>query len=149
MDVDGAAAVKTDEKTSKTTTEDAMDMEMTKDDAGEAKKEDEEGEKKDDKPEPTSEELTNPSRVTPAQEKAVRFDQSSRFVPIAAPAGTFKYPTRGFVVLRDTDPDEEIAYLDAQFKPVAPPVPADAADDDEPPPPEDFELDPEDEARGF
>jgi 26S proteasome regulatory subunit N2 len=32
---------------------------------------------------------------------------------------------------------------------VAPPVPADAADDDEPPPPEDFELDPEDEARGF
>ena len=149
MDVDGAAAVKTDEKTPKTTTEDAMDVEMTKDDAGEAKKEDEEGEKKDDKPEPTSEELTNPSRVTPAQEKAVRFDQSSRFVPIAAPAGTFKYPTRGFVVLRDTDPDEEIAYLDAQFKPVAPPVPADAADDDEPPPPEDFELDPEDEARGF
>ena len=49
----------------------------------EATKEGEEEKKTEDKPEPTFKELTNPSRVTVLQEKVVRFDQGSRFVPIA------------------------------------------------------------------
>ena len=137
MEVD--TAVKTEDKPAG---EDAMDVETT-----EAKKEGGEDEKKIDLPEPSSEELTNPSRVTPAQEKYVRFDQGSRFVPIAVSAS--KCPTRSFIVLRDTDVGEEIAYVDAQFKPVEPPAAPAAADDDEPAPPEDFEFDPDAEDRGF
>jgi len=104
--------------------------------------------KKEDKVEPTSEELTNPSRVTVAQDKAVRFDASSRFVPIAASNST-KYPCRGLIVLRDTTPGEETAYVELKFKPQTPPQPVAAAEDDEPAPPEDFEYAPEDEERGF
>ena len=54
-------------------------------------------------PEPSEEELSNPARVTPAQEKYVRFDEGSRFVPIVAEKATH---ARGFVVLRDTTPGE-------------------------------------------
>lgn len=81
------------------------------------------------------------------QEKVVRFDQGSRFVPIAT-SGSSRYHTRGFIVLRDTEPGEEIAYVETQFKP-AEPAAAPEADDDEPAPPEDFEFNPEDEERGF
>lgn len=66
MDVDGVVVVKMDEKILKIIIEDVMDVEMIKDDVGEVKKEDEEGEKKDDKFESTSEELINSSRVTSA-----------------------------------------------------------------------------------
>lgn len=137
MDVDAAA--KTEEKSK---AEDAMDVE--KPDV-EVKKEGEE--KPEDAPEPSSEELTNPSRVTAAQEKFVRFDQGSRFVPIAASASS-KYLTRGLIVLRDTEPGEEIVYVESLFKPAVPPAAAaPAPEDDEPTPPEDFEFDPDD--RGF
>ena len=92
--------------------------------------------------------MTNPSRITVAQDKAVRFDPESRFVPIAATSST-KYPCRGFIVLRDTTPGEEIAYVDLKFKPQSPPQPVEAADDNEPAPPEDFEFDPDDDERGY
>lgn len=118
---------------------DAMDVE---------KKQGEDEAKKEEKPEPSSEELTNPSRITVAQDKAVRFDPESRFVPIAATSST-KYPCRGFIVLRDTTPGEEIAYVDLKFKPQSPPQPVEAADDNEPAPPEDFEFDPDDDERGY
>ena len=141
MDVDEA------DKTEEKPDDDAMEVEKKEGESVEATKEGEEEKKTEDKPEPTSEELTNPSRVTVLQEKVVRFDQGSRFVPIAT-SGSSRYHTRGFIVLRDTEPGEEIAYVQTQFKP-AEPAAAPEADDDEPAPPEDFEFNPEDEERGF
>jgi len=133
--------------------EDKMDVETTdvkKEDGENATAEDENAAAKEEtKPEPTSEELTNPSRVTLAQEKVVRFDPTSRFLPIAVPTGSSKFPARGLIVLRDAAPDEETVYVEPKFKPAAPPAAPDAADDDEPAPPEDFEFDPADEDRGF
>jgi 26S proteasome regulatory subunit N2 len=131
---------------------DKMDVETTavKEEDEDATAEDENAAVKEEtKPEPTSEELTNPSRVTLAQEKLVRFDPTSRFLPIAVPTGSSKFPARGLIVLRDAAPDEETVYVEPKFKPAAPPAAPDAADGDEPAPPEDFEFDPADEDRGF
>ena len=60
----------------------AMETEEDKDKPADDKK-DADAERKEDKkaPEPTKEELANPARVTPAQERYVRFDEGSRFVP--------------------------------------------------------------------
>jgi 26S proteasome regulatory subunit N2 len=105
-------------------------------------KEEEEDEKEKKKPEPTKEELSNPARVTPAQERYVRFDEGSRFVPAAADL------KRGFVVLKDTTPGEDIEYVAATRTLVpgvtdtgggaAAAVPA----EEEPAAPEEFEFDP-------
>ena len=107
-------------------------------------KEEEEDEKEKKKPEPTKEELSNPARVTPAQERYVRFDEGSRFVPAAADL------KRGFVVLKDTTPGEDIEYVAATRTLVpgvtdtgggaAAAVPA----EEEPAAPEEFEFDPTD-----
>lgn len=50
-------------------------------------------------PEPTSETLTNPARVVPAQEKYIRFKEDSRYTPVKSAAS-------GFVLLRDLRPSE-------------------------------------------
>jgi 26S proteasome regulatory subunit N2 len=107
-------------------------------------KDEEEDEKEKKKPEPTKEELSNPARVTPAQERYVRFDEGSRFVPAAADL------KRGFVVLKDTTPGEDIEYVAATRTLVpgvtdtgggaAAAVPA----EEEPAAPEEFEFDPTD-----
>jgi 26S proteasome regulatory subunit N2 len=139
--VPAAVGMQVDASPAENKPEDAMDVE---------KKEPAEGEeeKKEEKPEPLHEELTNPSRVTVAQEKAIRFDSESRFVPIAA-SGTTKFPARGLIVLRDTTPGEEVAYVELQFKPQAPPQAVVAVDQDEPAPPDDFEFNPDDDDRGY
>jgi 26S proteasome regulatory subunit N2 len=100
-------------------------------------------------PEPTKEELANPARVTPAQERYVRFDDGSRFVPIAAGKAGKAAPTRGFVVMRDTTPGEEVEYVTSTRAPPAgvagaPGAAAAAAPaaEEEPAPPEAFEFDP-------
>jgi 26S proteasome regulatory subunit N2 len=99
-------------------------------------------------PEPSKEELENPARVTPAQERFVRFDEGSRFVPaVAGMAGK----TRGFVVLKDTTPGEEVEYV-ASTRTIVPGVTgpaggaaaAAAPAPEEPAAPEAFEFDPND-----
>jgi 26S proteasome regulatory subunit N2 len=101
-------------------------------------------------PEPSTEELSNPARVTPAQERYVRFDEGSRFVPVAAETAGKAAPTRGFVVLRDTTPGEAVEYVTSTRAPAvgaaggagsaaaAAVVPVEA----EPAPPAAFEFDP-------
>ncbi|KAH7299750.1 hypothetical protein KP509_24G027100 [Ceratopteris richardii] len=56
-------------------------------------------EKKSEVEQPSGEELHNPARVVPAQEKYIKFREGSRYVPIkAAPSG--------FVMLKDLEPSE-------------------------------------------
>lgn len=50
-------------------------------------------------PEPLFEILTNPARVVPAQEKYIKFSETSRYLPIKASPS-------GFVLLKDLRPDE-------------------------------------------
>ena len=137
MDVDAKAEDKADDM-------DATKTEQADDDTKASTATEEE------KPESSTEELTNPSRVTTAQEKMVRFDATSRFLPVAVPASGTKFPARGLIVLRDTEPGSETLYVEPKFKPSAPPVQAPAAEDDEPEAPEDFDIDDDDDAhRGF
>jgi len=65
-------------------------------------------EKKAPEPEPTFQLLTNPARVIPAQEKFIRFIESSRYVPV-------KPAPSGFILLRDLQPTEaeDLALTDA------------------------------------
>jgi 26S proteasome regulatory subunit N2 len=100
-------------------------------------------------PEPSKEELENPARVTPAQERFVRFDEGSRFAPAVAGMAS---KTRGFVVLRDTTPGEEVEYV-ASTRTIVPGVTgpaggaaaaAAAPAPEEPAAPEAFEFDPND-----
>ena len=118
---------------------------------GEAKKEGDEGKGGEGKgegagkktSEPSKEELANPARITPAQERYVRFDEGSRFLPVTA-AGKAA-PSRGFVVLRDTTPGEEVEYVTSSRTPPAAAAAAPAAAaEEEPAPPEAFEFDPND-----
>jgi len=112
------------------------------------------GEKKEDEPEPESEILTNPSRVTPQQEKFISFDPAARFIPCESSTSGNKEKSRvgrGFVVLKDQTPEEEVFYVELAFKPAEVDAQAGAAanagagaDDDEPAPPEDFEFDEDD-----
>lgn len=111
---------------------------------GDKKDDEEDAEKEKKKPEPTKEELSNPARVTPAQERYVRFDEGSRFVPAVADL------KRGFVVLKDTTPGEDIEYV-AATRTLVPGVTntgggatAAAPVEEEPAPPEEFEFDPND-----
>jgi 26S proteasome regulatory subunit N2 len=97
--------------------------------------------------EPSSFALDNPARVVPAQRRFVSFPPAQRFQPVRpAPSG--------FVVLRDTRPEEgPVEYLfqedraaaAAAAAPAAAPAAAAAApaaqpEGDEPPPPEPFEY---------
>ncbi len=131
----------------------AMDVSEKADDEAEqsADKADKEEEAKK-QPEPSEEELSNPARVTPAQEKYVRFDEGSRFVPIVAEKATH---ARGFVVLRDTTPGEDVEYVQSERTlvpgvtgPAAAGAGGGAADaapaEEEPAAPEAFEFDPND-----
>lgn len=126
----------------------AMETEEDKDKPADDKK-DADAEQKEDKkaPEPTKEELANPARVTPAQERYVRFDEGSRFVPVVAHKATH---ARGFVVLRDTTPGEDVAYVEST-RTIVPGVTgpaggaaAAAPAEEEPAAPEEFEFDPND-----
>ena len=120
-----------------------------------------EEEKKEDEPEPEFEILTNPSRVTPQQEKFISFDPAARFVPCESSSATTTTTTtikeksrvgRGFVVLKDQTPEEEVFYVELAFKKAEVDAQAGNAanagagndDDDEPAPPEEFEFDEDD-----
>ena len=95
------------------------------------------------KPEPASEELDNPARVVPAQEKFVSFMEGSRFLPLK------KGASAGILVCKDTTPGEEVCVVAAA-------VAGDAGDDkpaagagadsapaaDEPAPPPAFDFQP-------
>jgi 26S proteasome regulatory subunit N2 len=101
-------------------------------------------------PEPTSFTLENPARVVPQQRRFVAFVSENRWHPVR--------PTpSGFVVLKNSTPDEPVEYLfQEEKKPAATeaatapaatgdaatqPTAAGAADaGDEPPPPEPFEY---------
>jgi 26S proteasome regulatory subunit N2 len=52
-------------------------------------------------PEPTSFRLSNPSRVTPEQEKFVSFDLDQRYAPVNS-----RGKPAGIVILADRTPDE-------------------------------------------
>ncbi|XP_038702017.1 26S proteasome non-ATPase regulatory subunit 1 homolog A-like [Tripterygium wilfordii] len=95
-------------------------------------------------PEPSFEILTNPARVTPAQEKVVKFLEDSRYVPV-------KLAPSGFVLLRDLRPTEpEVLSLTDSPSSTATPGGGSAtgqqgsastmAIDDEPQPPQPFEY---------
>lgn len=98
---------------------------------------------------PTVEVLNNPARVVPAQEKYIRFSESSRYQPL-------KRASSGFVLLKDTEPTEpvELVLNDSpvaagQAPPAAPAAPADSSsavampmDESEPAPPEAFDYTP-------
>jgi 26S proteasome regulatory subunit N2 len=130
---------------------------------GEKEGEEKEGEeeKKEDEPEPEFEILTNPSRVTPQQEKFISFDPAARFVPCESSTTTTTTTTtikeksrvgRGFVVLKDQTPEEEVFYVELAFQKAEVDAQAGNAanagagndDDDEPAPPEEFDFDEDD-----
>ena len=127
------------------------DVAMETEDAGAKEEEGDEAktaEKRAEAPEPSKEELENPARVTPAQERFVRFDEGSRFAPAVAGMAA---KTRGFVVLKDTTPGEEVEYV-ASTRTIVPGVTgpaggaaaAAAPAPEEPAAPEAFEFDPND-----
>jgi 26S proteasome regulatory subunit N2 len=127
----------------------AMDTdEKTEEKDAEKNGEDETKAETDTTPEPLKEELANPARVTPAQERFVKFETGSRFVPAVSSMST---KTRGFVVLKDTTPSEEVEYV-ASTRTIVPGVTgpaagaagAAAAATEEPAAPEAFEFDPDD-----
>lgn len=91
--------------------------------------------------ESSSEVLTNPARVVPAQEKYIKFFEDSRYVPIR--------PARsGFVLLRDLQPSEPEVLIssDAPASSVSvgsvsnSQLPATSVEDGEPQPPQPFEF---------
>ena len=126
---------------------------------GEEKEKEGEEEKKEDEPEPEFEILTNPSRVTPQQEKFISFDPAARFVPCESSTTTTTTTIkeksrvgRGFVVLKDQTPEEEVFYVELAFQKAEVDAQAGNAanagagndDDDEPAPPEEFDFDEDD-----
>ncbi|CAL6428192.1 unnamed protein product [Bathycoccus prasinos] len=109
--------------------------------------------------EPEFEILTNPSRVTPQQEKFISFDPAARFVPCESSTTTTTTTIkeksrvgRGFVVLKDQTPEEEVFYVELAFQKAEVDAQAGNAanagagndDDDEPAPPEEFDFDEDD-----
>jgi 26S proteasome regulatory subunit N2 len=100
--------------------------------------------------EPTSEVLSNPARVVPAQEKYIKFKEDSRYVPVK------RSRPSGFVLLKDLEPTEpvELVSTDTPMTAAAagnaaaaapganaPPA-ALAVEEWDPPPPESFEYSP-------
>jgi 26S proteasome regulatory subunit N2 len=96
--------------------------------------------------EASSEVLSNPARVVPAQEKFIKFREDSRYAPLK-----LKRAPSGFVLLRDMTPSEPVELVSTDT-PVGtggagggaaaanPSSAAMAADDSEPAPPEPFEY---------
>lgn len=80
-------------------------------------------------PEPEFEELSNPARVTGAQQPLVSYKSGQRYRPV-------KRQMTGFVLLEDTTPDQPESLVVA----VAPKVLAPGVSEDEPAPPEPFEF---------
>ncbi|CAM6098679.1 unnamed protein product [Calypogeia fissa] len=123
------------ELTSPTKDENAMEVESSQ-------------EKKSGAAEPTSEVLSNPARVVPAQEKYIKFREDSRYVPVK------RSRPSGFVLLKDLEPSEpvELVSTDAPMAatvngnaagpaPGANALPAALAVEEwDPPPPESFEY---------
>ena len=94
--------------------------------------------------EPSSEVLSNPARVVPAQEKFIKFREDSRYAPLK-----LKRAPSGFVMLRDMTPSEPVELVStdtpvsggaAGAAPANPNAGAMAFDDNEPPPPEPFDY---------
>lgn len=95
--------------------------------------------------EPSSEVLSNPARVVPAQEKYIKFKEDSRYAPLK-----LKRAPSGFVMLRDMTPSEPVELVSTDTPVSAGGASAAAAataaaapmavDDNEPPPPEPFEY---------
>ena len=93
--------------------------------------------------------------MTPQQEKFISFDPAARFIPCESSSATTSSTKeksrvgRGFVVLKDQTPEEDVFYVELAFKPAEVAGASDggaaaAADDDEPAPPEEFEFDEDD-----
>eukprot|EP01018_Ginkgo_biloba_P031110 Gb_01242 [translate_table: standard] len=91
--------------------------------------------------EPSSEVLTNPARVVPAQEKYIKFLEGSRYMPI-------KPARSGFVLLRDMHPSEPEVLVSTDAPASSPSVgsvsntqlPGSGGEDCEPQPPQPFEF---------
>eukprot|EP00252_Welwitschia_mirabilis_P004380 TRINITY_DN1472_c0_g1_i3.p1 TRINITY_DN1472_c0_g1~~TRINITY_DN1472_c0_g1_i3.p1 ORF type:complete len:1033 (-),score=243.32 TRINITY_DN1472_c0_g1_i3:148-3138(-) len=91
--------------------------------------------------EPSSEVLTNPARVLPAQEKYIKFFEGSRYMPI-------KSARSGFVLLKDMQPSQPEVLVSSDAPASSPSAgsvsnthaPASAAEDEEPQPPQPFEF---------
>jgi 26S proteasome regulatory subunit N2 len=91
----------------------------------------------------SSEVLTNPARVVPAQEKYIKFFEGSRYMPI-------KPARSGFVLLRDMQPSEPEVLVSSDAPASSPSagsvsnaqLPASAVEDGEPQPPQPFEFSP-------
>ncbi|GLJ52933.1 hypothetical protein SUGI_1127550 [Cryptomeria japonica] len=91
--------------------------------------------------ETSSEVLTNPARVVPAQEKYIKFFEDSRYVPV-------KPARSGFVLLRDLQPSEPEVLISSDTPASSVSVgsvsnsqlPATAVEDGEPQPPQPFEF---------
>lgn len=80
-----------------------MEVEGAKAEGGDAKEEDQAGESKKEikKKEPATHTLTNPSRLTRAQQAFVEFETNQRYRPVHLGAAS------GIVMLLDTTPSEE------------------------------------------
>ncbi|XP_024382538.1 26S proteasome non-ATPase regulatory subunit 1 homolog A [Physcomitrium patens] len=94
--------------------------------------------------EPSSEVLSNPARVVPAQEKFIKFREDSRYAPLK-----LKRAPSGFVMLRDLTPSEPVELVSTDTPLSAggagtahanTNATAIAVEDNEPPPPEPFEY---------
>eukprot|EP00854_Cymbomonas_tetramitiformis_P002915 gene2915-3727_t len=92
-----------------------------------------------DAPEPTSEQLENPARVVPTQEKYVRFQEGIgvRYVPLK------RNPPSGIIIMKDTRPELPVELVEVEptqgvAQPAAAPTPA--IEEEEPAPPEPFEY---------
>jgi 26S proteasome regulatory subunit N2 len=105
---------------------DKMDVEKKTPAAGGSVDEKKEEKKAD---EPSVEELSNPARVTWDQQRVLTASKTQRYQPIKESLG-------GFVMLRDTKPDEAVELV----KGPAPRVAIPGISDDEPDPPAPFEL---------
>ena len=99
-----------------------------------------EGAPKGRKSEPSSEKLSNVSRVTPAQLAYITFPSDGRYQPVRVvstrPPNTKSSKTSvsvalaaercagggGILIMADTRPDEEAEYIEFETQPVAPPV---------------------------
>ncbi len=96
------------------------------------------------KPEPSSEKLSNFSRVTPAQLAYISFSSEGRYQPVRVvstrpPPKTSKPPASvalvvervagggGILIMSDTRPEQETEYIEFETQPVAPPAAAPAA----------------------
>jgi len=108
--------------------EKAMDIEEDKTQEQEKKEEEPKG------PEPSSEVLSNPSRVLPAQERVIEFLPDNRYCPVVKRKS-------GIIMLRDSSPGQGEDFLNKAQDPSLQETQMDI--------PEEFEYDPEVQQKGF